>query len=366
MPTSEGRAPERLVVLVPNDFTALAQSLAAPLVRVLSDGRPSLVFADRPNAVTRVLEEQAYTRVQTPEWARLPDMGRLRIEFGLRQDFLVARLEEDRFLKGLALPGAEAGGSGVFVWDRLQWMMAARDPRSVLETLPWSSLREIVLIGGQPQPSMLPTLIVSQACRRGLRISGWLKGPLMGRWAPLWVHACDRLMLGLPEQAEEVARRGLMVATEIAPELDPSPAVTPLRLVPRARRSLLLDLDGSTWHALVRPALKTFLQEAGDAVEEVVLPMRPGQRERLHQLYGESLAGCPIRPVEGSATQLYLREPRPVLSFDPYTLWHAAPALGGVEVGVLAAEVRAVHGGEPASLAPFMAAPGAARAEASA
>jgi hypothetical protein len=355
-PTGDAR-PERLVVLVPNAFTALPQALAAPLVRLLSDGQPSLVLAEQPDALTRALRERGLG-VLTPEEEHLPDLSALRTDYGPRQEFLAARVREDRFLKALPFPGSEAGGNGVFVWDRLQWMLAGRDVRPVLEALPWASLREVVLLGGQPQATMLPTLIASEAHRRRLAVSGWLSGPLMGRWAPLWVHACDRLVVGHREQVEEAARLGMMVATEVAPELDPAPAARPLQLEPGGRRSLLLDLDAAAWHALVRPALSDFLKEAEGAVGELILPVPAAQRVRVSELYGASLAGCPLRAVEGRSLEVYLREPRPVLSFDPYLLWHAAPVVGGVELGVLPAELRAARGGEPTRLLALAACPG--------
>lgn len=333
-------AGRRFVVSSPNNTTAPSESLALPVATTLSTEGDSLLVCERGDALTQAFRNRKLCEVSIPDARTLPPLEHLRNDVTARVDFLLDAINEDRMVESLPIPGHEVGGNGIFILDRLQWLIIERDQRPFVRGLPWDTCRELVVVGGQPLSSPLVHLMIHEARSRGLPVLGRVKGPLTGRWAPMWIHACDALEVGDEGRLEEAFRHGITVPLDVEPSLEDHASARPWTPAELDRETVVLDIEASTQHRVVMRTLGRFVEAHPNAVSRLLFPVNAAYRPRMEAIYGSRIGEVPIVFTNESIYDAARAPDRAVLSFDPYRIYHAASVLGPVRLAFLAEELR--------------------------
>ena len=173
----------RLVLVSVNMMTAVPETLIEATVQCLhEDPKRNLLISDQPHALARLFAERQLATVKTLDASRLPLIAEPRQGVIPRRRFLGRVIEEDSFITQLPIAGSERTDNAVFFWDRLQWLVAERDPRPFVSDLPWDRIEELFIVGNSSQASSLTGLIAAEACRHKLPITGLVRGPVVGRF----------------------------------------------------------------------------------------------------------------------------------------------------------------------------------------
>ena len=345
---------KRLVVVVPNHYTALSPSLVNPLVELLGDGVPTLLVSDAATPELEALRDRAGIPLRLVPKDGLPPLAHLRQNVVERQRYLEAAQVEDEFLCSLPLPGVEEAGTTTLFRDRFQWTIASQDVRPFVEALPWDNCEELVVLGGLGVATCLASLCVSEARRRERPVHGVIKGPVSGRWSPMWLHGCTTLSVGHQDLVYELFRLGVTTPARVNPLLENTLELRPLELSAASPQELWLDLDNSSLAQVVRPALVSFVRDHPGALSRLIIPCNPLHEKLCRFRYGDSIAEVPIHYHLGHQINEALKAPLAALSCDPYTLYHSSEFLPGLRLGMMPLEVEAMQAGIPGRLRRFI------------